>query len=1202
MDKGILKKFAIESRQDLMNKVSNKIKTFYVNKEFKKEQKGEVYILSNEKHSLSLTKEENDKRDLLIKRIKELTLEQVIEEAAYTWFNRIIAIRYMEINDMLPLTKNNSSLGIRVLSSKDNTPDPEILKFTNLTNPDLDIDFKKEKYIELKDDNEKFKYILLLICKKLGKVIPQVFDGNTDYIDILIPDNLLNDAGFINKIINDVPEENYNQVEIIGWLYQYYNQTEKDRVISAKKAYKKNEIPYATQLFTPDWIVKYMVENSLGRYWIEHNGDGALYPSDNLYPSNNLYPSSAITDNWKYFIKDNIEKQEGTLNPTEITFIDPCCGSGHILVYAFEVLYQIYIKVGYNKNDIPELILKNNIYGLDIDDRAGQLSILSILLKAREYDKNIFNKDIVRKLNIMSIQESKLITQENINFLKSKKDDLEAISLNETIDYIYDTFQNAKEIGSLLIVDNNDYNKVLDRIEELKQQQLDIFDYGNLYDIENNFKGLIKQAIILSEKYDIVVTNPPYMNKGFMSLGLKEFIFNYYQNYKTDLFSAFLIRNTRLCKLTGYLSFMTPFVWMFISSYESLREFLLSNTNINSLIQLEYSALEEAVVPICSFVLNNNTKINDSVYIKLSDFRGGMKIQDEMFLKVIHDKNENYYKVSSKEFLKIPRKPIAYWLPKSMFDSFENDIIENKVTPKAGIVTGNDSFFLKLWFEVNYNDISFVANCNEISGIYGKYHPFQKGGAFRRWYGNKEYIIALKNLYNDSLVNNSVRRGDKNYYFRQGIGWSLIGSNAEKSFRVIDNCLCGTANPSFYLKDDKYIYYLLALLNTKYSEILINIFNPTLNLLTSDVTPIPYVFNTNYFEKINELTKTCILITKADWDSFETSWDFNSHPLIKDMTGLYIRNINEKPNFYLWSVFEDWKTKCEARFNQLKKNEEELNRIFIDIYGLQDELSPEVEDKDITIRKADRLREIKSLISYAVGCMFGRYSLDEDGPIYAGGEFNSSKYKTFNADNDNIIPITDEAYFNDDIVTRFKQFIEVVYGKETLNENLDYIAETLGKRGTETSEDTIRRYFVNDFYNDHIKTYQKRPIYWLFDSGKKNGFKCLIYMHRYSKDLVATIRTKYIPKVQTTYEKLLSDVEYKLSTDLSLADKKEMEKKKIELNGKIQEVKEYYEMIANVANKMIDIDLDDGVVVNYAKFTYLNPKTNKEESILGKIK
>lgn len=1149
MDKSILRKFAIESRQELMSKIKNKIQTFYIDEDFSKEQKGELYVLSNEKHSLSLTKEEYQKRELLIKRINELSLEQVIEEAAYTWFNRIIAIRYMEINDMLPLTKDNQSLGIRVLSSKDNTPDPEILKFSNLTNPDLDIEFKKEKYVELKTDNEKFKYILLLVCKKLGKVIPQVFDGVTDYIDILIPDNLLNDTGFITKVIKEVAEDNYNQVEIIGWLYQYYNQTEKDRVISAKKINKKSEIAYATQLFTPDWIVKYMVENSLGKYWVEHSENGDL-----------------IKTNWRYFIDTNINKNKNKINPNEIAFIDPCCGSGHILVYAFDIFYQIYQSLGYNKKDIPEQILKYNLYGLDIDDRAGQLTILSILLKARENDKNIFNKEIVRNLNVMSIQESNSINEFVISNLTDKDSQNNAL-------YLIDVFTNAKEVGSLVQLEKKDYTDLKERIME------DDTIFG--LELKEKILPLIKQAEILTNAYDLVVTNPPYMNKGAMPENLKKFVFKNYANYKTDLFSAFVIRNIKFSKKDGLLGFMTPYVWMFISSYEEFRQDLLSLVGIDSLIQLEYSSFEEAVVPICSFVIRNTEENIQGNYIKLSDYRGGMKVQEEKFIEIKNKKHKDFFTTDSKNISKIPGMPISYWLSEEMYATFLNKKISDYTLPKAGVVTGNDSFFVKYWTEVNFNDIVFEQNNN---GEYGKYHIFQKGGDFRRWYGNYNYIIALNNLYNPIFDNPSIRKGDREFYFKSGIGWSQIGSNNEKSFRLIKNAVCGTATPTLYLKDKKYENYLLALLNTKYSEIIINILNPTLNLHANEVAKIPFIIDENRLAEIDLLVNENLEICKEDWDSYEISWDFNEHPLIEYKTGAGYESNCDNWNYYIKDAYNSWESNCEEKFKLLKYNEEKINNIFIEIYGLQKELNAQIKDKDVSVRKADKLREIKSLISYAVGCMFGRYSLTEKGIVYAGGDFDINKYKSFKADVDNIIPITDEAYFADDIVGKFKKFIEVVYGADTLNDNLDFIAETLGKKGTETSEDTIRRYFNNDFYSDHIKIYQKKPIYWLFDSGKKNGFKCLVYMHRYNEGLVPKVRLDYLHRIQTTYEKLLSDISYKLTTELSMSDKKEAQKKQAELSGKLQETIEYDEKIAHIANQKINIDLDDGVSINYDKF------------------
>ena len=1228
MDKAILKKFAIESRKDLMEKINNKINTFYVDEEFKNEQKGELYILSNEKHSLSLTQEEYKKRELLIKRIKELSLEQVIEEAAYTWFNRIIAIRYMEINDYLPLTKDNQSLGIRVLSSKDNTPDPEILKFTNLINPDLDIDFKKEKYAELKDDNEKFKYVLLLVCKKLGKVIPQVFDGVTDYIDILIPDNLLNDTGFVTKVINEVPEDNFKQVEIIGWLYQYYNQTEKDRVISAKKAYKKNEIPYATQLFTPDWIVKYMVENSLGRYWVEHNGDGALYPSDNLYPSNNLYPSSSITDNWKYFIKENIENKKGKLNPTEITFIDPCCGSGHILVYAFEVFYQIYIQAGYNKKDIPELILKNNLYGLDIDDRAGQLSILSILLKAREYDKQIFNKDIVRNINVMSIQESNTISESTIDNISDENSKKQA-------QYLLDNFKNAKEIGSLLILENKDYSKL----------EKDICDYTTIFGIELKEKLLpiIKIAEVLTQKYDVVVTNPPYMNYSVMSKNIKTYLSKYYQDAKTDLCTAFM--EIYFLKKDGLLAMINQHSWMFLSSFEKLRYSIINNKTILNMIHFGTRAFEEIggeVVQTTTFILKNGLNEEKTKFIRLVDYANA-SLKEEKFIEI---KNNNYnintYDIYLKQLANVPAYTFAYWISPIFYDIFKNNKkISNYGESKKGLSTGDNNKYLRLWYEVQYKKIGL--NLKKYNDQY-KWIPINKGGEFRKWYGNNDYVVNWENngktlkYFKGSVIRN------ESYYFRKSITWTMLSSSSFGVRASEEGKIFEGAGPSLFLNDE-YYYYILGLMLSKLGKYFINMLNPTMNINISDINNIPVIIDKSRNVEIDRIARKNIYLSKEDWDSFETSWDFRKHPLLEfvdSISGLHDSNVKVPPthlkivkNNYgeecyiadelpmkakISDSFRRWKEYTEKQFNTLKKNEEELNRIFIDIYGLQDELTPEEEDKDVTIRKADQEREIKSLISYAVGCMFGRYSLDKDGLIYAGGDFDKvyKKYKgenggwagvslanytvlndngkeidlSFEVDNDNVIPITDEAYFGDDIVERFKKFISVVYGKETLNENLDFIAETLGKKGTETSEETIRRYFVNDFFKDHVKIYQKRPIYWLFDSGKKNGFKALIYMHRYNENLVPKIRLDYLHRMQTTYEKLLSDINYKLTTELSMTDKKEAQKRQADLNAKLQEIKEYDEKIAHIANQRISIDLDDGVKINYEKF----------KDVLAKIK
>ena len=1189
MNKNILKKFAIESRNDLMNKMKHKIATFYVNENFNKEQKGDLYILSNENHILNLTHEEYKKRELLIKRINDVSIDQVIEEAAYTWFNRIIAIRYMEIHDYLPLTKDNQSLGIRVLSSKDNKPDPEILKFTNLTNPDLDIEFKKEKYIELKGENEKFKYILSLICKKLTKVIPQVFDGITNYIDILMPDNLLNDTGFVTKVINEIPEDNFNQVEIIGWLYQYYNQTEKDRVISAKKAYNKNEIPYATQLFTPDWIVKYMVENSLGRYWIEHSDD------------------DSITNHWKYFIKDNIEKTNSKLNPTEITFIDPCSGSGHILVYAFAVFYQIYLQAGYNKKDIPELIIKNNLYGLDIDDRAGQLSILSVLLKAREYDRDIFNKDIIQNLHIMSIQESNNIPQNIIDNISNN-------ALREQAKYLIYNFQNAKEIGSLLVLEAKDYSQLENNIHD------DTTIFG--IKLRDKLLPIIKVAKILSNKYSVVVTNPPYLSIKNMNERLKKYISNYYKDGKADLCTAFMEFNN--VKDNGYFAMINQQAWMFLSSFEKIREKILKNFQINSMLHLGMGTFG-IDFGTTSFCLKKTQEEKKGIYFRLVDYKTS-EDKEKAFLKI--KKNSllpKMFSVSKEKFNKILGHPIAYWLSKNAEKVFEKAQLINDIgVTKTGMTTGNNAIFLRYWYEVEFKKIKFNArDAKDIGNL--KWVPYAKGGGYRKWKGIDEYVVnwwndgyEIKNFTKNDRKASSVR--SEKMYFKKCITWSSVTS-ALFSTRILNNgYIYDSGGSVLFLKDEKKLSYIQGILASKISQYFLNIYNSTLNYQPGDVARIPIIFDDERYNKIIKFVDECCAISSSDWDSFETSWGFLRHPLIEYKSGSGYEKSIDNWNYRIKDAYNSWELNCNHKFELLKENEEELNKIFIDIYKLQDALTPEEDDKDVTIRKADQVREIKSLISYAVGCMFGRYSLDKEGLIYAGGDFDKiykknkkvdggfagasqSNYKvlndngkeidlSFEVDNDNVIPITDEPYFKDDIVERFKEFIKVAYGKETLNENLDFIAETLGKKGTETSEDTIRRYFVNDFFKDHVKTYKKRAIYWLFDSGKKNGFKALIYMHRYNENLVPKIRLDYLYRMQTTYEHLLSDINYKLTTDLSVSEKKEIQKKKIELNAKLQELKEYYEKIAHIANQRIKIDLDDGVKVNYKKF----------EDVLAKIK
>lgn len=1140
MDKNILKKFAIESRNELREKIENKIKTFYINDEFEKEQNGEIVLLSNKEHSLPLSRNEYESRKKLIDRIEKVGLDQVVEESAYTWFNRFIAIRYMEINNFLPLTRDNQSLGIRVLSSVDNEPIPEIMKISNLTNPDLNIEFNIEKYSGISDQNKKFEYILLLVCKKLSQVIPQVFGGITDYIDLLIPDNLLLDSGYITKLLKTLKEEDFKEVEIIGWLYQYYISEKKDEIFDSLKNNKKiekNDIPAATQLFTPDWIVKYLVENTLGKY---------LKNKEEL----NYYVSSD-----EKIEENDIEK---------ITFIDPCCGSGHILVYAFEIFYKIYMEKGFTKEVAVEKILANNLYGIDIDYRAVQLTILTLCLRAREYDKNIFNKDIIKKMNIITIYDSNNISSELIGYNIPEK-------YKEANDYIVTTFKNASQYGSLIKCSDN-------------------YDYDNFYkDINiDNFIGLdyynmlIKQAKILSNKYSVVCTNPPYMGRKNMNECLSDFLSTYYPNNKSEMYTAFIERCNEFTQKNGYQAMITIHTWMFIASYESTRKYILNGNTIVNMLHTgpaTFPELSSFNVLATAFCLKKAQEDIESTFIRLVDYYNPIEKINNFGNKKL------YYKIRQSKLYEIPGTPFIYWISDKLRKAFiENKQLGEYYPPKQGLATADNNKFLRMWYEVCIENIKFnCKSCSETKNSPKKWYPYNKGGDYRKWYGNNECVVNWENdgyeirNFTDGGKKIKSRPQNTQYYFNKGITWSLFGFE-NFGVRYKDYGFIFDVSGSSMFPDSENIYYVIGYLCSNIAFKFLSLLAPTVNFQIGNIASLPYKEISDK-SIINTLVKRNIEICKYDWDKSEISWDFQKSPIIIENE----TRIDDSLRIY--------KEKYSNFRNELRNNEKKLNEIYNNIFEVQ-EVDTNINDRDLTLKPIEDNNIIKEFISYAVGCMFGRYSLDKDGLIFAGGTFDENNYKTFKADNDNIIPITDEAYFSDDIVERFKIFIKTVYGDNTFNENMDFIAEALGKKGTETSEETIRRYFVNDFFNDHIKMYQKRPIYWLLDSGKKNGFKALVYMHRYNENLIPKARLDYLHRVQTTYEKLLSDVNYKLTTDLSMTDKKEAKNRQTDLMAKLQEIKEYDEKIAHIANQRISVDLDDGVKANYDKF----------KDILAKIK
>ena len=1149
MNKIILKEFAIESRKDLMEKIKLKLKLYFIDEHFESKQNGDMYTLTNENHILNLTKNEYKKRELLKNRINEVGVQRGIEEAAYTWFNRLIAIRYMEIHDFLPLGKNNESLGIKVLSSKDNAPFPEIMNFSNLINSQLDININVEKYSSLNNDNEKFKYILQLICIKLKKVFPIVFNGNTDYIDILIPENMLSDTGFVTKLVKTINEDDFNEVEIIGWLYQYYNQTEKDRVITAKNIYKKNEIAYASQLFTPDWIVKYMVENSLGKYYLIHGGD------------------KEIKSNWKYYINEELEKSN-YISPEKIKFIDPCCGSGHILVYAFEVFYSIYEYAGYNKKDIPSLILKNNLYGLDIDDRAGQLSVLSVLLKARKYDKDLFSKNFIQDLNIISLQESS-----NIDLSLSNSD----LFIDGDINTLIDNFMYAKEVGSLTLVEKHDYSNTLNKLQN------NIFD--NI--IAEQLKPLIKQSEILANKYDVIVTNPPYINNSLMNNNIKKYVNNKFNDYKGDLFSCFMYRNTLFAKEGSIIGFMTSSVWMYLTSYIKLRRYITSDWKIDTLLELAKGSFNsEASVDICAFTLRKKDDTT-GLYVNLNDYKANIDSQEKGFLSSIEniDNSKNIYKCNSNEFKKIDGNPISYWVPQKIYDTFNNKKLIEIAEPKTGMSTTNNNLFTRMWYEVALNKLSFDSKTKEEAiNSHKKWFPYNKGGEAKKWYGNNDCVV---NWENDGFELKEYTKGASggrmlglDYFYKECFTWSMISATSP-TFRYKEpGSILSNAGPSCYGSHDD-LMYLLGILNCNYTNILLKVINPTLNTKVGDIASLPIKVDLNLKYRIISIVEENIKLSKEDWDLFETSWNFKKHPLI-------INNCKK-----IEEAMQLLKEDMNNRFNKVYENEKELNEIVNKLYDIENDMV--TDNLNITINKLNQLREIKSLISYCVGVMFGRYSLDEEGLVLAGSELDFNRYKSYKPDNDNIIPLSESSkvYYEDDLYRKFKDIIAIIYGNETLDENLEFIATTLGKKGTESAEDTIRRYVFNDFYTEHCKIYQKRPIYWMIDSGKKGGFKCLIYSHRYNNKILSAVRVNYLHKTENTYEKLLEEENYRISNiALNVYERKMAQNMISELTLKISECEKFDEILSHLANKMISIDLDDGVKVNYEKFA----------DILAKIK
>ena len=1042
----------------------------------------------------------------------------------------------------------------------------------------------------MKDENkldELFRFLFIKQSNKLNEILPGLFKTTDDSLELLLNISFTSEEDVVRQLIDTIPEEDFTkQVEIIGWLYQYYISEKKNQVININKSnIKKEDIPAATQLFTTDWVVKYMVDNSLGRYWIERN------PNSSLKEYLEYYLGEAQQDEETQSKLDEIRSEN--ISVEELTFFDPCMGSGHILVYAFDLFFEIYKELGYLERDIPELILKNNIFGLDIDDRAYQLAYFAVLMKARKYDRKILQKGIVP--NVYAIQESGNITDSIIEFIQKHDEKI----VNDVI-YLKEIFESGKEFGSLIQVKNIDFNNLRTSLNEIIDNSKSTLTDINITNIiSNDLMALINQAELLSKKYSAVVTNPPYMNK--FEKNLKDFAKKYYKDYSKDLFSMFIYRNFDFCNEYGYNALMTPFVWMFIKNYENLRKFIINNKSISSLIQLEYSAFSEATVPICTFVLSNFDENYAGTYLKLSEFTGGMDVQKEKVLQIIkgdeilNDKNK--FIMKKENFNSIPGNPISYWVNDSIIDIFKNSKKLGKiVAPKCGLKTGITEKYVRKWFEVDYNNIGFdIPNREMAKKSMLKWFPASNGGQYRKWYGNIEDVVfwyddgyEIRNLFNPNGKLKS-RPQNMQYYFKKGLTWSALTSK-KLSLRLspIGNIITGAGYGLF--NNEFSLLTIMGFLNSKIATYFSSIFSETLNFEVGILNRMPILIKEN--SEINKLVSDNITISKENWDNYEFSFDFIKHPFMNFNSDL------------LKECYEMYASDFKLKFNELKKNEEQINVFFIQEYDLKNHIKKNVPNEDITLFKPNLTEDIKSFISYAVGCMFGRYSLDNEGLQFAGGEFNIDNYHKFIPDEDNIIPVLDSEYFEDDIVNRFVEFVKICFGEETLEENLDFIANALAKN-KKPSREKIREYMLKNFFNDHKKTYKKCPIYWQFSSGKENGFNCLVYMHRYEPSLVARIRTDYLHKTQKAIEQAIANCDNIINHSSSNTEVTKATKEKSKLQKQLKETQEYDEALAHIANQNIKINLDDGVKVNYAKFQNIEVskegKKSKKINLLKKL-
>lgn len=1186
MDKNAIKKYAVWARKELISRVAQKAQQYGITETER------VDAGADSVNGKVLSAEEMQQRRALIAQINEKGYQQVMEEVAYTWFNRFSALRFMEVNGYLPSH-------VRVFTDENNAFKPQILaEALHLELDKLD----KDKVYALKETEqteELYKYLLIVQCNALNSILPGMFQTIADYTELLLPDNLLREGSVIEQMISQIPEDNWQDaVQIIGWLYQYYNSEKKDDVFAAlKKNVKitKENIPAATQLFTPDWIVRYMVENSLGRMWVEGHPDTEtqLLPTPEEQAAYTVGNRDPEDTKWHYYLEEaqqepqvqaqlaEIRKQYAALTPEQIKVIDPCCGSGHILAYLFDVLMQIYENYGYTPRDAVTSILQNNLYGLDIDDRAAQLAYFAVMMKARRYDRRFFSH--TTQPHVYAIEESNRIEKPDVEYFCNGK-----LELKDAMHTILTQLYDAKEYGSILTITPQDWDALYARFDEVADESS-----FHRESIRKKLLPLVRVAQTLAQKYDVVVTNPPYMGSSGMGAKLAEYVKKNYPDSKGDLSTVCMERTLAMTNSNGYMAMINIPVWMFLSSYEELRKSLLLQNTFVNMLHLGRGVFGSDFGTTAFVIKSRNCTKYIGTYHRLFKKQGAVDsvdIKEQCFFD-----GTGSYLSNQERYFDIPGTPIAYWVSRRFIECFQNRAISDMAHARLGMATANNERFLRFWYEVALDRIGFnIESRTEAKLSKKRFFPYNKGGEFRKWYGNREYVVnwendglEIRNFKDEKTGRIRSHNYNLDFIFREGITWTFLSSSKFSSRCFGKGFLCDAVGCGLYA-DSKDLSYVEALLCSSVTDYILNVLNPSISYQPGNIESIPLCVSEKSRHTIEHMADCCISYSKQDWDSFETSWDFTRHPFIKAITKY--PNMMDIGNIYLAECYDIWAGECEERFEKLKANEEELNRIFIDIYGLQDELTPEVEDKDVTVRKADLGRDVRSFISYAVGCMFGRYSPTYDGLAYAGGTWNDSKYNIYKPDADGIIPICDDEYFENDMMGRFVEFVRVVYGDSSLEDNLRFVANALGGKGQ--PKEVIRNYFLNDFYTDHCKIYQKRPIYWLFDSGKKNGFKCLIYMHRYQPDTIARIRTDYVHEQQARYRTAIEGLEKQVAAATSTSERVKLTKQLNKVQAQDTELHQYEEKVHALADQMIKIDLDDGVKHNYEIF----------KDVLAKIK